>query len=170
MKFIRWSLKSVETVLVLAGLLFLLMKAGGMTLYVVLSGSMNPTIETGSIVVVDTKEKDYMIGDIITFQIEEQLVTHRIVEMEQGIIKTKGDANAMPDSKLITKYQIKGKVKHVIPKWGYILFYFQSKKIIALIGGAVILSNLFDILSEYQIQNKRNKKKGTFLEKYKVNL
>lgn len=164
MKFIRMSLRGMESLLVITGVLFLLLKAGGMNIYVVLSGSMNPTIETGSIVLIDTKKENYTIGDIVTFQMEDQIVTHRIVEMEHGIIKTKGDANSIPDSKLITKNQIKGKVKYVIPIVGYIIFYFQSKKYIALMCCVLILSNLFDILSEHQIQIK-NKEEGTFFEK-----
>lgn len=158
MKIIRLAIHGLEICLITLGVMFLLLKAEGMNIYVVLSGSMNPTVETGSVVLVDTEYEDYVIGDIVTYKIDDQLVTHRIVEMEEDICRTKGDANEVPDSGVIKKSQILGKVKYVIPTLGYVISYMQSKKVILILLTVLFLSNLFDILSENNTQKSGKRK------------
>ena len=51
--------------------------------YVVMSGSMEPTIPTGSIVVVDGRKKERKPGDIITYRRGSVVVTHRIVKKRE---------------------------------------------------------------------------------------
>ena len=73
--------------------------------YVVVSGSMAPTIPVGAIIVLrPARAEQLRVGDIITFQRPDrpgELVTHRIVGVEEGPggrgLVTKGDANAVPD-------------------------------------------------------------------------
>jgi signal peptidase I len=71
----------------------------------VVSGSMEPTIDTGSVVLTQrVPVDDLAVGDIVMFQrpdgVDEQVV-HRIAELEPSedgpIIRTKGDANASVD-------------------------------------------------------------------------
>jgi len=81
---------------------------GNFKVMTVLSGSMEPAIKTGSIVVIKP-EKNYKIGDIITFYSNESSlsITHRIYDAK--IIKnevyyiTKGDANKTPYDRKISK-------------------------------------------------------------------
>jgi len=77
---------------------------------VILSGSMEDTLETGAIAV--TKEtKDIKEGDIIFFEGEGDVpVIHRCVRIEGDKYYTKGDANAKEDWDSITKDRIYGKV------------------------------------------------------------
>ena len=60
-------------------LLFLVLYALGIRPYIVLSGSMEPSISTGSIVLVDTLHRNPKINDVITYQIGSNRVTHRMI-------------------------------------------------------------------------------------------
>ncbi len=97
----------------------------------VLSGSMEPAIHTGSVVVIkphstSSGQVDYKVGDIITFGATSKTqvtTTHRIVEIKdsngQQVYITKGDANNAPDAKEIPQNQIIGKVLVDVPYLGY---------------------------------------------------
>jgi signal peptidase len=100
---------------------------GGLKLYVVESGSMEPKIHTGSLVV-DWPAKTYNIGDIITFGPDTKTqtpTTHRIHDIRvvggQAIYTTKGDANNAPDVREISGKDIIGKERFSIPYLGYVL-------------------------------------------------
>ena len=71
--------------------------------YVVLSGSMEPEIPTGSVVVVDGRKKEWNPGDVITYRRGNMVVTHRIVEKSEEGYCTKGDANAEEDAGIVWK-------------------------------------------------------------------
>lgn len=109
--------------------LFLIFSAfpipGNFKIMTVLSGSMEPTIKTGSIVVIKPA-KEYKIGDIITFgpySKKKPPITHRIYDIEvvEGKVFyiTKGDANNAPDSRKVPKDEVLGKVLLDVPYLGY---------------------------------------------------
>lgn len=88
-------------------------------IYSVQSGSMQPSIKAGSIVIVQEQEK-YDKGDIITFNTNsETTVTHRIVRIEDTLFYTQGDANNVEDGNPVEEEQIIGKVMFTIPLLGY---------------------------------------------------
>ncbi|MDA3839690.1 MAG: signal peptidase I [Patescibacteria group bacterium] len=98
---------------------------GNLKVFVVLSGSMEPAIKTGSVIVAKPVA-DYKIGDIITFGKNtrtETPTTHRIVEIlnDDGDISytTKGDANNAADNNKIAKDKVIGKVFLDVPYLGY---------------------------------------------------
>ncbi len=98
---------------------------GNYKLLTVLSGSMEPAIHTGSIVIVKPAS-DYKIGDVITFGPNTKTQTptsHRIFDIKvqggQSVYITKGDANNGPDQKEIQKKDIIGKVFFDVPYAGY---------------------------------------------------
>ena len=64
--------------------------------YVILSGSMEPVIPTGSVAVVDSSKRDVRPGNIATFERHGDLVTHRILSKTEEGYQTKGDANTDP--------------------------------------------------------------------------
>ena len=74
-------------------------KPFGVTVLKVASNSMVPTFQKGDYIVIK-KQKEYNIGDIITYEINENnrkyLVTHRIINKEKNEYKMKGDANKNP--------------------------------------------------------------------------
>lgn len=104
---------------------------GNFKVKIVLSGSMEPTIKTGSLVVIKPVD-DYQIGDIITFQrkADRSPTTHRIEEIRVvgGIPQhsTKGDANNNIDRGEIQKEEILGKALFSIPYLGYVVHFTQN--------------------------------------------
>lgn len=97
----------------------------GPKVFIVQSGSMEPAIHTGSVVVVKSAS-EYRVGDIITFGPYSKTkapTTHRIHDIKvQGgepVYITKGDANNAPDSRVVAKRDIVGKVVLDAPYLGY---------------------------------------------------
>lgn len=122
----------------------------GHSFYCVLSGSMEPTIKTGSLII--TKEvstKDIKINDIITFRnnYTENLTTHRV----KGIINddsikfiTQGDANNIKDPSAIDSNLLVGKVVFFIPLLGLIALFIKSNLLILL-----AILTVFLLMSKY---------------------
>lgn len=73
------------------------------------SGSMQPHIDIGDVVVVDPYDgRDLDPGIIVTYHEAGRLVTHRIVEVTDDGYVTKGDANRQPDSTTLVSDNIVG--------------------------------------------------------------
>ncbi len=104
--------------------------------YYVLSGSMEPTIETNAHIVVKDVDTDTLeVGDIITFLSEDNAIygsanTHRIVEIttdDDGItcFITQGDANLVADELPVYEDQICGKVVFYTKAFYWISVFFD---------------------------------------------
>ena len=98
--------------------------------FLVQSGSMEPAIMTGDIIIVHAKS-NYALNDTITFKnTEGRIITHRIsaITQEGGETKiyTKGDANRSEDLDTISYRQIIGEVIFVMPKLGYMVAFSKS--------------------------------------------
>lgn len=105
-------------VLLLLGVLyFFALPFFGYTNYVVLSNSMEPTIHRGNIVLVKTCDSEMVqVNDVITFYDRNGNVTmHRVVEKQEKLLKTKGDANNVADAYLIDEEHLIGIVKFRLP-------------------------------------------------------
>lgn len=119
----------------------------GVRTYVVLSGSMEPKFYPGDVVVVVNKNKtDLNIDDIITFKLEEDVITHRIMEKTENGYITKGDNNNIIDSDVVSYDNVIGKVMFSIPKIGYVID-FVSKPIVMsfimiLLGFIILIQNM----------------------------
>jgi signal peptidase I len=110
---------------------------GGYQVVSVLTGSMNPTIQSGSLILVKkvNAPQTIQVNDIITFQSSmnpDQLITHRIVEIEKAngelYLSTKGDSNRTADARSISVNEVFGKYQNFhIPYVGYILQFTQTK-------------------------------------------
>lgn len=95
---------------------------------VVASGSMEPTIEVGDMIIVDKDYKNHLdklkIGDVLVFNVGKKIYTHRIISIkeEQGnySINTKGDRKGqLEDSWTVTNKDVIGVVKGKIKYIGY---------------------------------------------------
>lgn len=97
--------------------------------FVVSTGSMEPVIPTGSLIYA-VKEKRYLPGDIVTFNINKEAVTHRIVEKlilgGETYFATKGDANSKTDLDLIHATAIYGKIETVVPLVGRAVLFYKN--------------------------------------------
>ena len=131
------------SLMVLAGtLLFFLVQSklnggqpnfAGYKLYAVLSGSMNPAFDTGSLVAVKPIDPaELQEGDIITFGSSGgKIVSHRVVGINRkdGLsFITKGDANNVADSGAVPASRVIGMVGVAIPYLGRLLVFSQTKQ------------------------------------------
>ncbi len=95
--------------------------------FVVQSGSMEPAIMTGDIIVVKQKDRYYPNESITFYNNSKQIVTHRIINIDNDLYSTKGDANRAGDDDQISENQVIGKVVLVIPKLGFLVSIAQSR-------------------------------------------
>lgn len=84
---------------------------------VVLSGSMEPELSVGDLLIIAERET-YEVGDVVVYQDGRTAVTHRIISISEGEVITRGDANNTDDNP-ISLEQIKGKVVFAAPLVGY---------------------------------------------------
>lgn len=106
---------------------------------VIISGSMEPHIPVGSLSFIDCKEKHPDIGDVVSYQMNEIPVTHRVIAKKGGGYITKGDANEVKDFGIISQDRIIGTYIFNIPKVGYAVEYMKSARGIAVVSTAVIV-------------------------------
>ncbi|MCL4367353.1 signal peptidase I, partial [Patescibacteria group bacterium] len=122
--------------------------------FVVQSGSMEPAIKTGSLVVVKPSE-NYLPDDVITFKDGNNTVTHRLMKVDynDGIVyQTKGDANNTPDLQQIRADKVIGKVIFNIPFLGYPVGFAKTPTgfiLLVIIPATIIVySELMNIKNE----------------------
>ena len=158
MKTIRKTWNIISTVLVSLVVLLALLLVGarvfGLQVFTVLSGSMEPTYHTGSLIYVK-KVDPYAIeaGQVITFLLDEDTIaTHRVVavvpdEEDASVIRfrTKGDANESEDGGLVHYKNVIGTPVFTIPYLGYVASYIQHPPgmYVAIAAGAVLLMLTF---------------------------
>ena len=112
-----WSKKSKSTLRknLKGNGLFVLLAIAALLLYLrfdlfyIKTGSMEPALPIGSIVVVDPVVEPE-IGDIFAYQTGTMVVIHRIIAKDGDNYTFKGDANASPDTSPVAGEQILGKV------------------------------------------------------------
>ncbi|MDR1790071.1 MAG: signal peptidase I [Propionibacteriaceae bacterium] len=123
----------------------------GIKPYVIISGSMEPAIPTGSVVFTRAQEaSDLRYGDVVVVDRAGQLpVTHRVVAKEK--LETsyyrlilKGDANLSPDPAPydVTDVRI---VMSYVPYLGYVYTLLQSSSgiFLEIVLGIILLALLF---------------------------
>ena len=109
---------------------------------VFLSGSMQPTIEVGSLGIVH-EEKNYKEGDIVTYIKDRTLITHRIKEIKSDKeIIVQGDANNVADEP-ISKDMIEGRIILTIPHMGSVLQILKTPYGIAGVAGIGVIIALW---------------------------
>src|SRR3989338_592344 len=118
----------VAIIVIIAFLLIALFPIkGNIQIKIVKSGSMEPSIKTGSVVIIKPSA-NYTTGDVVTFGKDTKTdipTTHRIISSraQNGVIMftTKGDANEDKDTSEIRQSEIHGKVLFDVPFFGYII-------------------------------------------------
>lgn len=143
------SLVTIVGAAVLAVAVFLIgIVAAGYRPYVVLSGSMEPEIMTGSICLIDTgyRYDELEVGDVIAFTNGRISVTHRIHEIRDGLIQTKGDANESPDHYFIGEGNYLGKYVWSVSYIGYAITWLQTRRGMILASTGMISLILLDVL------------------------
>lgn len=95
----------------------------------VLTGSMEPAISPGDLVVVQPTDPDELrVGDVVTVQPvsgDPTLVTHRVTQVHRGGdgsvngLLTQGDANNVADERIVPD-QVMGRVLYTVPLVGHV--------------------------------------------------
>ena len=125
-------------------------RLAGATPYVVLTGSMEPQMPPGTLVVVKPVDADEITtGTVVTYQIESgkpTVVTHRVTSVGvdgKGELRfgTKGDANKEPDARQVMPVQIKGERWFYVPYLGYVTSVITGEQ--RQIGLATVVLGLF---------------------------
>ena len=114
---------------------------------VVLSGSMEPTLEVDDLIIVKQKN-DVDVGDVVVYQSGRSLVVHRIVRFDDDMVITKGDANGAED-KPFEKNLIKGVMIARIPHVGRLFRMLKTP-----IGGIAALA-LAIFLTEFSYRKQQ---------------
>ena len=152
-------------------------QAFGYQLKTVLSGSMEPTFQTGSVIAVkplsSEERKSLKEGDVITFQESEvKLVTHRIIgvttSVEHVMYETKGDNNKTADMNPVLSENVKAiYTGFTIPYIGYFVDFAQTKEgsAILLIGPGLLLLgyaafSIFQAIREIDPKNNKKDSEG----------
>ena len=112
----------------------------GNSLLHVVTGSMEPTIETGEYVFTkEAAQKDLAVGDIVAYysedpQITGRLVIHRIKEIrEDGLFITMGDANPVPDPYPVRYDQIQGRLSGRAHIFNWISSFADPRKLLLML-------------------------------------
>lgn len=93
--------------------------------YIVHTGSMGQTIPSRSAVFV--QEGEYKVGQVVTFKMHGEVVTHRLVSIgSDGNITTKGDANASEDTTHPPTSDIIGGVVKAPKHLGWMIVFFKQ--------------------------------------------
>ena len=117
-------------------------------IFQIATGSMEHELFAGDYIVVE-KTENYKVGDIITYMEDGYYITHRINEIDENKIVTKGDANNSSDSpisrdKIVGKFLFKEKILTFLTKY--------KVMVIAVLIALVILESAFS-----KENNKENK-------------
>ena len=138
----------------------------GYRAYVITSDSMEPAINNGdAIVVKNCEEEDLQTGDVITFEQNQKIITHRIQKIEEDQTTnektyiTKGDNNNIEDSENIKFSAIIGKCILTVPYLGNIISVLENKLIILIIILIILILFFLKIQKQEKLENRRETKK-----------
>lgn len=172
-RFAWWLLSWSVTLIVVAAMvgvigLVTVPKALGWKSLIVLSGSMEPTLATGSVAFVEPASPDEIgVGDVITYRRQNDakvLVTHRVIGIEgegsERRFETQGDANAAPDSETVSRQQFVGHVRYYAPYIGNIVDALHDRTnyylFLGIPAGLLILNEIVGITGEVRKARRQN--------------
>lgn len=151
---------------------------GNYKLLVVESGSMQPAISQGSVIVIKPQD-NYRKNDVITAldsPVSKVSVTHRIVGIintgKYTLYTTKGDANKTSDTETRLKQNVIGKVLFSIPFVGFLVNFAKTKEglilLVVIPVTLIIYSEILNIKNEFKkLLNMKKKKKQLDQKKFK---
>lgn len=135
--------------------------------FVVLTGSMEPHIGAGDVVVVRSVPPEKTEeGDVITFHSADDIgtggtdrVTHRVIEKTRtgdGVVyRTKGDANEDPDPSPVHHDEVVGEVWFHLPNVGHAILFVQrpiAQVLFTVVPGLIlVVSGVRTLLAEAEV-------------------
>ena len=120
LKIILISMLVGGLLLTLAGLVFL------GSARIVGTDSMAPSLRAGDLVLLRPTGKVINPGTVVTYQFQNELITHRVVEVVGDMLVTKGDNNQEIDPWRVPFSDVVGVPRVRIPYGGYLLDFVRS--------------------------------------------
>lgn len=142
----------ILVILMLIAAVIFVPKFFGLEPLIVLSGSMEPTYPTGSLLYVKSiKQEDVKEEVPITFYLEDgTLATHRVIEVTaEGTFRTQGDANDVADGGAVEYKNILGTPVAHVPKLGYLADKLSSTTGKIIYGSIVISIIILMLMGDY---------------------
>lgn len=141
----------------------------GIKTFVIISGSMEPSLNIGDIVVIKKcSEQDVKVDDIISFREGQTVITHRVIEInetENGKeYITKGDNNNTKDSIPVKFSNIEGVYIRKLEYVGKIVLFLKNKIVIISIVLIFYLIYLYDLKVTEKRKARRSKRRNFELE------
>jgi signal peptidase len=130
--------------------------------FVVLSGSMEPYMSAGDVVIVESvRPRNLRVGDVITFERGGDVpTTHRVIERiqdENGLgLRTMGDANEDPDAGVVRPAEVIGRVAFVIPVIGFVITFANTT--VGMVAFIVIPVALLVITEAWRLLDARRER------------
>ena len=149
--------RTVGTILIIIVILLcvplVLPKMLGYQVCEVVTGSMEPELQVGSVVYIQKCDANQIkVGDIISFYVgidEENIISHRVVEIKENqTFVTKGDSNNYNDDSVVDATHLIGKVKFKINNISWLVYLFDSITGIIIVCGIIIISLFLNISSD----------------------
>ena len=136
----------------------------GFKTYEIVSRSMEDTINKNDIIVVKKVDKNEINeNDIISFDNGNEIITHRIVDIEningQTLYTTKGDNNRFADDEKISFEQIEGKYVFKLSKLGYLMNFLKNRYFLIILFIILIFCFIHIINVKKRIKNREEKRK-----------
>lgn len=146
----------IIAIALVVGILFVL----GIRPFVVVSGSMVPTLPINSVCFVNTNTdyEDIEVGDIIIYRrfSDDLRVIHRVIAITDEGLETKGDANAVSDGISTTADNLVGKMLICIPVLGGVITWARTPVGIAVLAAVILLLLFGDSLGPW-VENRARK-------------
>jgi len=164
---VYWLLISALIIIAASSAFSALKIPGGLKMLVVQSGSMEPTIKTGSVILIK-KQDTYSTGDIISFVgAGSDSTTHRVTKTNivkgKEIFNTKGDVNQGEDQETIGIESILGKTVFTVPYLGYLIAFTKTQQgfifLIVIPATIIIFSEILNIKREILLFREKRKSK-----------
>lgn len=123
----------------------------------VLTGSMEPEIRAGSLILVH-RQDSYAVGDVVCYlDSNGNVVTHRLVALEGGFMEAQGDANNTADE-LVPTDHIYGRVVASSLAAGCTVSWIKSNIMFVLPVAVILFAGIYLVKQIFRM-NTRNKRK-----------
>ena len=146
----------------------------GIYMFNIVSESMEPTLYKNDVVLVKKcASSELKKGDIITFEQQGRVISHRIINItkEKNVIKfeTKGDNNEIPDPDKVPEGQVYGQVIQKIDKIGKVVSYIQNARGFINVVIFVIIVYILVSLRDNKKNTRKMKRKKYEIKKMRDN-
>lgn len=132
--------------------------------YLISTESMEPELKKGDAIIIKKVSEDQLrVNDVVTFKINGEIITHRIVRIDEvnseKFYITKGDNNNVEDSDELRFSDIEGKKIIKIPHLGNVVVGLKNGIVIILVVLIALIMYLNRIEMKEKSEARREKKK-----------